>query len=140
MASASPDPLRGDPGDGAASGAHRWLWWLPAVVTMAGIATLSHQPELPSTGGLPDWLLHGVEYGFLAVTCVVGATEGLRAPRWSGRALLVALLVAVVYGALDEVHQSFVGRDMSLGDWVADAVGAILATGLVGLLGPRRPA
>lgn len=116
----------------------RWLWWLPAVATMTIIAWLSHQPELPDAGGLPDWLLHGVAYAFLTGACVVGTTEGLQPGRWSSRALLLALLVAVAYGALDEVHQSFVGREMSLQDWVADTVGGVVVTGVASLLGPPR--
>jgi len=37
------------------------------------------------------------------------------------------ILVGAAYGALDEWHQSLVpGRDPSVGDWVADAVGVVL--------------
>ena len=37
------------------------------------------------------------------------------------------LLMGVGYGALDEWHQSLVpGRDVSVGDWVADSAGVIL--------------
>lgn len=122
------------PGDDAPA----WAWWLPAVATMAVIGWLSHQPDLPSSGGLPDWSLHGVAYAFLGATCVLGATRGFRARRWSAYALVTAFLVTVAYGAIDEVHQGFVGRDMSLLDWVADVVGAAAASVAAGLLGPRR--
>jgi VanZ family protein len=38
-----------------------------------------------------------------------------------------AALAAVLYGLSDEVHQSFIpGRDASVGDVVADALGALL--------------
>jgi len=105
-----------------------WAYWIPAAVTMAGIAFLSHQAQLPAIPGAPaDWLLHGIEFGFLSVTCLFGATRGFNRRFRSGRAAILALSITVVYGALDELHQSFVpGRDVSLRDWLADAVGALL--------------
>lgn len=43
-------------------------------------------------------------------------------------AWLLALLVGIIYGALDELHQRLVpGRSADLADWIADALG--IATG-----------
>jgi len=61
--------------------------------------------------------------GLLALRASHG---GWAAPR--ARATLVALLVAIGYGGFDELHQALVpGRNASLADWLADAVGALLA-------------
>lgn len=97
--------------------------WLPALLIMAALGYLSHQPEWPdSATGYPDWLLHGIAYTALGAACYLGTTAGGR----GGIAPAVkALAIAVTYGALDEIHQSFVpGRDAALADLLADALGA----------------
>jgi len=52
-----------------------------------------------------------------------------------GRGIHVALiLVGVVYGGLDEWHQSFVpGRSPDLEDWLADAAGVVAGYGALTL-------
>jgi VanZ family protein len=105
-----------------------WVFWIPALLIMAGIAFLSHQSDLPDVpGGPPDWLLHAIEFGALAGACLYGATRGFHPHFRSRRAALLALLISVAYGAADELHQSFVpGRDVSLRDWTADSIGALI--------------
>jgi len=105
-----------------------WAYWIPAAVTMAGIAFLSHQSDLPDVaGGPPDWLLHGIEFGVFAAACFYGATRGFDRRYRSTRAAILAVAMAIIYGALDELHQGFVpGRDVSVRDWVSDSVGALL--------------
>jgi VanZ family protein len=125
----------------------------PAVLWAGVIFTLSAQsdPPLPSSydllsAVLPaapvetyvaiDFLLrkagHFTEYAILAV--LVHHALGL-AGQWSaGRRLLVAWLLAALYAASDEWHQSFVpGRTPAVTDVVIDACGA-----LTGLLVWRR--
>lgn len=104
-----------------------WLFWLPAIATAALIAWLSHQPELPSIPGAPaDWLLHGLAYGFFTLTCVYATTHGFAREYRSAPRVVVAVLIASLYGVTDEWHQSFVGRDATARDWVADTVGAVV--------------
>jgi len=99
--------------------------WIPALITAAVIAWLSHQPVLPPLpGDPPDVLLHGIEYGFLALTCIWGTTRGLKPELRRRGPLLLAFLLASGYGITDEWHQSFVGRDATVSDWLADTVGA----------------
>lgn len=70
-----------------------------------------------------DKVAHFCVYGLLA-TLVQRALPGRRAP-------LVAVLVVSLFGVTDEVHQAFVpGRSSEVADWVADTLGAILATSL----------
>jgi VanZ family protein len=109
----------------------RWLAWLPAVACATAIFVLSSQPVLPSPGGLSDKTAHAIAYGVLGTLCLVGVT-GARLSGVTGSSLLVAFVLAVLYGASDEFHQSFVpGRSPEWGDLLADAVGAALALGLV---------
>ncbi len=48
-------------------------------------------------------------------------------------ATVAAALLAAAYGAIDEVHQSFVaGRSSTVADAVADAVGAVIGAWVAG--------
>ena len=65
-----------------------------------------------------DKLVHVVEYGVLG---------SLLARALRGRFFWTAILIGVLYGALDEFHQQFVPyRDSSVFDLTADAVGVML--------------
>lgn len=74
-----------------------------------------------------DKIIHCAEYGLfylLALRAVGGAPVGLS----TRTAYAAAFILTVIYGALDEFHQSFVpGRDADVEDLVADTCGAILA-------------
>lgn len=110
----------------------------PAIAWAALIFILSHQSRpLPIAPPIAhfDKVLHAGAYGLLAVL----AARALRAAGLPGRrALWVTVLVASLYGASDEFHQSFVpGRDPDPLDWAADTAGAVLGAALVVGL-PRR--
>lgn len=89
---------------------------------------LSDQSDPESSVGwfweLPDWAAHAVEYavgGFLARATL----EGVRRPSPA----LIAVVFCVLWGVVDEWHQSWIpGRDSSLLDVVADGVGGALGT------------
>jgi VanZ family protein len=50
-------------------------------------------------------------------------------------------VIASLYGASDELHQSFIpGRSPEIGDWVADTLGALIAVLLVAWLVKNRRA
>jgi VanZ family protein len=72
-----------------------------------------------------DKLAHFLVFGLLA-------TAVLRIPRffkqgWKG--VIIAVCLVSSYGALDEFRQSFtIGRSVELADWIADTLGAILAS------------
>jgi VanZ family protein len=101
--------------------------WLPVAAYMAVLFMLSAQPELPSPGGSPDWLQHGVAYAGLALVTVRATATGAWS-RVGARTIAGAALIAIVYSAFDEWHQSFVpGRTADLYDLAADAAGAALA-------------
>ena len=80
-----------------------------------------------------DKALHAGAYAGLAILVIRALHGGLG--RFRAGLALGAALAATVFGALEEVHQRFVpGRDSSLGDVGADAVGALLAVALAYLI------
>jgi VanZ family protein len=106
----------------------RWLAVLPPLVYAAVIFALSSQsrplPFLPDELMLHDKLLHALEYSVLGALLVVPLQLAGFGPR---AAFVVAVLLGSLYGATDEIHQSFVpGRDAAVLDWVADTLGVAL--------------
>ncbi len=102
-------------------------YWIPALCTAILIFLISHQSQLPDMrGGPPDWLMHFLEYGFFTLTCVYGATRGFDDALRTPARLTMAFTLAALYGISDEWHQSFVGRDATVRDWLADTVGAVV--------------
>jgi VanZ family protein len=114
------------------------LRWAAVIAWMGVIFFLSAQSKLPDlTPGLPGLEEIG---GHLTAYSVLAALlwwalqgTGVRYPAtW-------ALVLAVLYGATDEFHQSFVpGRDMSVSDLMVDLIGASAMLLLVSLLHARR--
>ena len=72
-----------------------------------------------------DKLAHLLVFGLLA-------TAVLRIPRFFNRGwqgVCITILLISSYGALDEYRQSFTaGRYVELDDWIADSLGAIIAS------------
>ena len=108
---------------------------------MAAIFVVSAQSDPPMPPGASDKSLHGLAYFGLAIVTFRAIAGGLPA-RVSLRRGLAALLIAIGYGATDELHQMFVaGRTADVFDLFADAGGA--AIGLIacwawGILGTSR--
>lgn len=89
------------------------IWWLSDRQLPLG------PEELLFPGA--DKLVHVVEYFVLA-----WLWQWAQAPGW--RALALAGLITLAWGALDEWHQTWVpGRDGNLGDFAADAAGGLMA-------------
>lgn len=123
-------------GSGQAVRKRRLLAWAPPVAWMGTIFLLSSQPDLspitPFSFQGMDKVAHAIAYGIFAILV-------RRAALPSPRAALIGWTVPVLYGMTDEFHQSFVpGRDMSIWDLVADAVGALLALVVVTSIRRRR--
>lgn len=83
-------------------------------------------------------MAHAGIFALLALLAAWGL--GRAFPAWPPRrALLLALLLTVTYGALDEVHQRYVrGRTPDPGDWVADTVGGAAAVAALAWSRRRR--
>jgi VanZ family protein len=98
---------------------------------MGGLYYLSTQSNLapPTLFGFQDKLTHAGAYGLLALLLTLALTSPGSRAGWA--AVLSATLIATVYGISDEWHQSMVpGRDASLYDLTADAIGAFLGSAL----------
>ncbi len=99
---------------------------LPVVAYVALIFVVSLIPTLSAPGPeflLRDKLAHFVEYFILGLLLFRSVRWNISASPWATFGFLVS--VAVTIGALNELCQSLVpGRDMSIGDWVADTLGA----------------
>ncbi len=98
--------------------AFRWLW-VCALVTTIFIASGQSQVAAP---GIIDFdkFAHFSVFGLLA-TLVARANPNSRRRWW-------AMLIVSLYGACDELRQSFTpGRSVEVADWLADTCGAITA-------------
>jgi VanZ family protein len=106
-------------------------WW-PALVWAALIFILSSFSHVPAPpGGVTDKHEHFVAYGVLSA-CVLRGLSGATLAGVTGGTAAGAAAIAAAYGVTDEFHQRFVpGRDSSLADLVADALGAAGAAGLL---------
>ena len=113
----------------------------PALVYAGVIFYLSAQPNplpfLPRSIFSHDKLLHVIEYGGLGSLLAWGLASMGTPPR---RALFLALAIASVYGASDEIHQYFVpNRECDVFDWMADTLGAALGASVaIAVLRRRR--
>ena len=112
--------------------------WLPAVLWMAFIFYLSAQSrplgKTPSTA-----FSYAAHFGEYAVLAFLLFWAQLSRGSWKGRvtlSLAISFILATLYGASDEFHQSFVpGRDASPLDFAVDAAGAAFALILIGRWG-----
>jgi len=102
---------------------------LPAILWAMLIFGLSSIPGLstPEIGIKPtDKLAHLVEFGifgYLITRAFYHSNFSLR--RYS---IALGITLGILYALSDEFHQSFVpGRDVSLGDIIADSLGVVLA-------------
>jgi len=97
--------------------------WIPSILFALFIFFLSSQSHLPGADMAPDYVEHFLCYGVFALTVVWGVTGGLRR-RLTPKLVAAAFFITSLYGATDEFHQYFVpGRDCSLSDLLADALG-----------------
>jgi hypothetical protein len=104
---------------------HGWLAWVPAAVWAAVLFLVSSRPTLGvDLGGGLDKLAHFGAYLVLGVLLAYGASR-------QAAPTIVAVVLGLLYGALDEFHQSLVpGRAPELADWAADALGTLAGVAL----------
>jgi VanZ family protein len=111
------------------------IGWLATGVWAAAIFAVSSVPgsQLPGGYSVPA---HFVEYAVLGgLLCF-----SLHFSQPSARALMLAILLASLYGITDELHQAFVPlRNPDPLDWLVDTAGAAMGAVVVyGALGLRR--
>ena len=109
------------------------LWaWGPVWALMAAIFAASSVALPPvAAGPVGDKVWHALVYGLLG-GLMLRALSPARPWPVSGRAALLAVALATLYGLTDEVHQSFVpGRSADAADLLADFNGAAVVCGLL---------
>ena len=93
--------------------------WALMIFILSSIPSESY----PSHPGFLNNVVHFLLYFGLAALIVVGLTGGKLKPVLI---LVIAILLASLYGASDEFHQLFVpGRNSDPLDWMVDSLGAI---------------
>jgi len=104
------------------------LRWSPTLAYMMLVWVLSSIPRTAPVVIVPmqDKVVHLVEYAVLAILYCYSIARSL--PQWKKPAVLaLSVLLAALWGAVDEWHQSFMpNRDADVMDAVADALGAII--------------
>lgn len=108
------------------------IYWMPALVWAVAISAVSHipAPEIQkAVDAVPialDIAYHVIVFGVMGALGYWAASRHLgQSSKWS---YLAGLGFAIGYGAVDEVHQTFVsGRSSAAEDVGYDALGAALA-------------
>jgi len=94
--------------------------WIPVLAYASLIFVISSRQVQVSEP--TDKLIHFFEYGLMGFFTARGLMLTFNLPRMRG--LLMGGLAATMLGVLDEFHQYYVpGRNASVGDAVADALG-----------------
>lgn len=116
--------------------------WVPPVIWAVVIFLLSSRPIAPTSQIFwKDFIVkksaHVIEYAIFTILLY-------RALKESGvkkyNAGLTAILFAVIYGALDEFHQSFTpGREPRVRDVFFDTIGSVVSIYLLWNLLPNLP-
>ncbi len=102
-------------------------FWAPLLFYMGLVFWVSSLPRPESLSAAPDVVLHGGAYFVMALLAIRAFGHGLAEPV-SGATLWAGGAVAVLYGASDEWHQSFVpSRVGDVYDLLFDAMGALFA-------------
>jgi len=107
------------------------VYWVPPVVWAGIIMVGTSLPRVPGpdVAGF-DKVSHLAAYGILGLLLMRGLGYSLD---WNyGRAAVWTLIVGGLYGAFDELHQSWIpGRSTELLDFAADFAGLMLAVAAV---------
>jgi VanZ family protein len=110
-----------------------WLVYIPLAIywLILFIATSIPVERLPSIG-FTDKINHFIAYFILAILVNLTLIYQRKSRLLFERAPIATIVICLLYGALDEVHQMFVpGRFAETLDWVADAIGAAAAVLLI---------
>ena len=104
---------------------------LPALVWAGVIFILSSVPS----GSIPklfilsyDKLIHATIFFILGLFVYQALEPTTRSPLFDWKRAVMALVIVVLYGGLDEFHQHFIpGRTPDINDAMADAFGGLIS-------------
>ena len=113
-------------------------YWAPLLLYMGLVFWVSSRPRPESVSAAPDVVLHGGAFFVMALLAIRAFGHGLSAPV-SAAKLWGGVGVAVLYGASDEWHQTFVpARAGDVHDFLFDAMGALVAAGTLSMFWKSR--
>ena len=108
-----------------------WVYWFPAFSYMLLIFFLSSRSSFPlSPPSIPyiDKIFHLVEFavlGYLLVRAFLHSNN----PGLQKYALLLAIVITILFGLTDELHQFFVPlRQGDFFDLISDSLGAVIGS------------
>jgi VanZ family protein len=105
------------------------------ILVILYAALIFHLSSGPTTVGLPgsDKLHHMIEYGIFSLLLYNALSSSFK-KEYPWKIALLAIILTVLYGVSDEIHQLFVpSRSADPYDVVADASGAIIVQGLISI-------
>lgn len=114
-------------------------FWFPVWAYSAIIFYLSSRPgsDVQIPWQIGDKVAHLIEYailGFLVLWAYLKTRSEKQMILW-----LWAILWCMLFGLSDEWHQSFVpGREVSILDWIADAIGSMLGASFCLVINQNR--
>lgn len=77
---------------------------------------------------LEDKLAHLFVFFVFGVSLLLPFSHRILQGKVEKKVILIVIIIGLLYGAIDEIHQAFVpGRVCDAIDWIADALGIILA-------------
>ena len=101
-------------------------WMAATLAALGGVLTLTHIPQDAIPPALQkntlDKVEHVAAYGLIAAFFLLSLKRPVRPVL-----LLTGLATLAAVAALDEVTQPLVNRQASVGDYVADLIGMVLA-------------
>ncbi len=105
-----------------------YKYYLPAILWAILIFIGSSIPSdsLPSfTIKMKDLILHFIEYTILGLLLALAVVQS--PGRLSRKLFTMVLLIGILYGGSDEIHQKFVmGRHCTFSDFLADSAGVLM--------------
>lgn len=113
------------------------IYWFFTAIYMGIIFYLSslERIDLPELPKFSDKLLHMVAYLLLAFLINLSLFKS----NIKKYILMLAFLLATLYGITDEFHQVFIpGRDATIGDVIADSLGSFLGSYLASVVRRKR--
>lgn len=120
---------------------HFVRYQLPMIIWAALIFVASSIPasSMPKIGILSyDKLIHGIIFCFFGLLLYRGFERRVTPIKMQWLRMAIVLGIVMIYGALDEFHQSFVpGRNEDFFDFLADTIGGIIAILLLAIFSIR---
>lgn len=112
----------------------RVIFWIGTICYWALLFALTHLPPatIHEPTSITDKQAHFIAYAVLSFSVGITLMVTLPGRRWIP---LFVIAMAMAYGAIDERTQPMFGRDCELGDWIADALGAVSAAVVLLLIG-----